>query len=97
MLIIQEFFILHHIQQKIIPLRECRLGIPLGKYPFVVMLRLSALLYIHIDIMEFVHMVMIKVTSCPELVPPVTVIDPKTEVIDTYKRRGREWYIACLK
>ena len=42
-------------------------------------------------------MVMIKVTSCPELVPPVTVIDPKTEVIDTYKRRGREWYIACLK
>ena len=72
-------------------------GISSWNYPFVVMLRLSALLYIHIDIMEFVHMVMIKVTSCPELVPPVTVIDPKTEVIDTYKRRGREWYIACLK
>ena len=68
MLISQELVILHHIQQKIIPPRECCLGFPLWKYPLVVILRLSALLYIPIDIMKFIPLSLIKVAPCLGLV-----------------------------
>ena len=95
-LIRQAFVILHHVQQKIIPLRECRLGPPLGKYPFVVMLRLSTLLYIPIDLVELILLILIKVTSHIGLVPYKMVIDPEPGVLDAYRRSDREWNIAWL-
>ena len=82
-LISQEFVIIHHIQQKIILLRECCLVFPPWEYPLVVMLRLSALLYIPIDLMEFIPLILIKVASHSGLVPPALVIDPKPEGLNT--------------
>ena len=61
------------------------------------MICLSVLLYIPINIMEFIHLSLIKFTSCPVLVSTDTVIDPEPEGLDTYRHIVREWNIAWLE